>query len=77
MPLHVWESDEEPKESCMDKLFRFLLTAQAHKLAPIVSMMFNVDFPLKNIMENCRIVLGEQEQEFEGGVSGKHCDIGG
>ena len=32
--------------------------------------MFNANFPLKNVMDNCRIVLGEQEQEFEEVVSG-------
>ena len=74
--LH-FESDEEAKQSCAEKLFMFLYNAKAHHRAAELSHIFNAEFPFEKIMETCRDVLRDSEQEYADVVSNNAITVDG
>ena len=72
-----FESDEEAEQSCAEKLFMFLYNAKAHHRAAELSHIFNAEFPFEKIMETCRDVLRDSEQEYADVVSNNVVTVDG
>lgn len=66
------ESDEEAELSPGEKLFMFLHSAKAHHRAVELFEVFNAELDLESILNSCRPVLADRQQEYEdtfGGVN--------
>ena len=72
-----FESDEEAKQSCAEKLFMFLYNEKAHHRAAELTQIFNAKFPFEKIMETCRDVLRDCEQEYADVVSNNAITVDG
>ena len=74
--LH-FKLDKETEQPCTEKLFMFLYNAKAHHRAAELSQIFNAQFPFEKIMETCRDVLRDREQEYADVVSNNIVTVDG